>query len=115
MCIRDRSAIDYVVYRAIPAGDFRDEALCSAITAFLAAERVDLERSSPKGSKIVNIRPAVEKLYCEGGYVYCELWLNRGAAVKLTELIPLLVPGATALHTERIAMYITKNGSHCEP
>lgn len=109
------SAVDYAVYRALPQGDFTTEQLECAIGRFMQAEQVELERVSPKGSKRVNIRPAVEKLYCDGDYLVCELWLNRGAAVKMPELIPLLLPGAHAVQTERTAMYVSRSGQHCEP
>ena len=105
------AALNYAVFSLDFPGLERDgaaqERLDGAIEGFLSAESVLLERSSPKGRKTVDIRPAVQELSREGGTVRAELWLDRGAAVKMNELARLLLPEYPC-RSRRLGLYIAE-------
>jgi len=68
------------------------EQLDAAVEAFLAAQSVTIERVSPKGKKTAEIRPAVQNLYREGDALLVEMRLDKGAAVRMPELMRVLLP-----------------------
>ena len=85
------AAVNYAAYHLeLPRAD--EEELASAAERLLQAESLPYERVSPKGRKTVDLRPALASLTAEGHAVRAELWLDRGAAMKMNELARMLAP-----------------------
>jgi radical SAM-linked protein len=100
------AAIDRADYTLELAGDMVGPALDQAIEAFLANESYIVERSSPKGKRIADLRPAVLSLTRKGHTLFFSCRLNAGAVIKPTELIRALAPGAFPGAYCRTGMYI---------
>lgn len=109
------AAINYAVYCIRLESGFDAARADGAIAAFLAAPAVTLRRSSPKGEKTVDIRPAMDTLSRDGELIRYGLRLDRGAAVKPLELVSLLLPGAAVAEMRREGLYISEGGVRREP
>jgi radical SAM-linked protein len=107
------SAIDRADYTLELLGEIDGPALEKAIGSLLACQSYIVERSSPKGNKRVDIRPALRSLSCEDNTLVFSCRLNAGAVVKPPELIHALAPGARAGAYCRTAMYIAGREPLC--
>ena len=107
--------VDFATY-AVCLSDYNEEKLDQAIADFINADQVMLERYSPKkGRKLVDVRPAVERLHREGSMLYVGMHLNAGAAAKMPELVTLLDPQAVIVSARRTGMFVTRKGERCLP
>ena len=103
------AAVNYACYRLeLPAAD--GDQLAQAVDRLREAPSLPVERVSPKGRKRVDLRPALERLTADGRSVNAELWLDRGAAMKMNELAQLLLPDSP-WRARRTGLFIgDKNG-----
>ena len=98
------AAVNYAVFRLeLPGADEND--LAQAAARLLASSSLPWERVSPKGRKTVDLRPALAGLAAEGRAVKAELWLDRGAAVKMNELARMLAPNSP-WRARRLGLFI---------
>jgi radical SAM family uncharacterized protein/radical SAM-linked protein len=100
------AAIDRADYTLELAGELDGPATDKAIAAFLASESYIVERSSPKGHKKVDIRPALLSLIREEAKLIYSCRLNAGALIKPQELIQAIAPSTRIGDYRRTAMYI---------
>ena len=100
------AAIDRADYTLELIGDVDGPTVDRAIAALLAKESYVVERSSPKGHKKADIRPALLSLTREGNMLKFSCLLNSGSAIKPPELIRAVAPTAQAGAYCRTAMYI---------
>ncbi len=80
-------------YRVKLPEDYNPQQLSAAIEEFLSKEHYFCERYSPKGTKSVDIRPALESLTIASDGLCFGLRLDQGAAAKPQELANALLPG----------------------
>ncbi|MBR3392385.1 MAG: TIGR03960 family B12-binding radical SAM protein [Firmicutes bacterium] len=107
------AAVNYACYRLeLPAAD--EDELARAVERIMTASSLPMERVSPKGRKTVDLRPALAKLTADGRSVNAELWLDRGAAMKMNELAQLLIPDSP-WRARRTGLFISDKGGLRRP
>ncbi|MCL1905929.1 MAG: TIGR03936 family radical SAM-associated protein, partial [Clostridiales bacterium] len=100
------SAIDRADYTLELRGCTDGPAVDKAIEDLLACASYIVERSSPKGNKKADVRPALLSLKREGDMLVFSCKLDAGALIKPRELIRAVAPNAGAGIYCRTAMYI---------
>jgi len=110
------AAINLAGYLLALPQDGDHNALESAVEALRRADSLPVRRSSPKGSKTVDLRPALTKAaLTEEGLAY-EVRLDKGAAARPLEIAELLRPGWRPGRMIRTGLYIVDGqGKITEP
>lgn len=108
------AAVNYMTYRLVFADPQPDE-LQKRLQSFWSASSWLVERISPKGSKTVDIRPAVaECCLSDADTVEYAVQLEQGSVPKPWEISEILSPG-TPCRFCRTGMYISAKGKLLAP
>lgn len=99
------AAINRVHY-TVGLDGIAEEQLEAGIAGFMAEDSYIIKRNSPKGSKEVDIRPAVLSLARKEGNLLLECRIGEGASPKAQEIAAAVAPGAHILYIERSGLFI---------
>jgi len=99
------AAINRVHY-TIGLNGITKEKLDAGIAGFMAEDSHIIKRNSPKGSKEVDIRPAILSLAREDGNLLLECRIGNGASPKPQEIAAAVAPGGHVLFIERSGLFI---------
>ena len=87
----------------------------AAIEQFQTAETWPIERTSPKGTKVIDAKKGLAAIRQEENRLAAEVWLDKGASLRPGEIAGIFTPKTSLSAVTRTGLYIVEDGKKKNP